>query len=171
MSASNGQIPDKAPIPEAARAALRRRGDRLLSELGSMRENDDNHLAIEPLDPQAELALRRGGDELIARLDSGRVALAAASSPVKRRWNWRHWSVAGAALVALALVILLQSPSASPSPAEPQITQLPPATAVGDPWSVSPITSPITSPAIPEPSSALLALISGVILLGRRRRP
>ncbi|MGI9242826.1 MAG: PEP-CTERM sorting domain-containing protein [Verrucomicrobiales bacterium] len=166
MSTSDEQLPDEAPIPEAASAALRQRGDHLLSELESMRRDEGSRPVIEPLDPQAELALRRGGDELLATLDSQRAELATASATGQRRWNWRH-SSAAAALIALATAIILNLPSASPPPAKPVVTKLPVSTTVGDQWSVE----PIASPAIPEPSSALLALLGGVILLGRRRRP
>jgi len=167
MSTSDHQLPDEAPIPEGASAALRQRGDHLLSELEFMRRDEASRQVIEPLDPQAELALRRGGDEFLATLDSHRAELATASTGVRRRWNWRHWSGVAAALIALATAIVLNLPSTSPPPAKPVATKQPVATAVGDQWSVE----PITSPAIPEPSSALLALLGGVILLGRRRRP
>lgn len=167
MSTRDEKLPEEAPIPEAASAALRQRGDHLLSELESMRRDEASRQVIEPLDPQAELALRRGGDELLATLDSHRAELATAPAACRRRWSWRHWSGVAAALIALAIGLVLKFPSASPPPAKPVATKLPVATGIGETWTVE----PITSPAIPEPSSALLALLGGVILLGRRRRP
>lgn len=175
MSAKDDQQHDQdpLPLPEGARTVLRQRGERLLSELGAMRQGEAaaGSLPIEPLDPQAELALRRRGDELLAELERQRAGIesAEASAPRGIQRSWRPWAGVAAALVALAAAVQMAIPLASPTPTTPATPAASdPATgSSGGQWSTQ---LPLAPPSIPEPNSALLTLFSAVIWLSRRRR-
>ena len=183
MSTNDHQQHDQEPLPAGARAALRQRGERLLSELESMRQDESaaGSLSLEPLAPQAELALRRRGDELLAQLELQRADLESveASAPGEsqtcQRRNWRPWAGVAAALVALAAAVQMAIPLASPPPATSATSATSAAPAASDPapgsavgqWSTQ---LPLSPPSIPEPNSALLTLFSAVVWLSRRRR-
>ena len=165
MSANNDQYHSETPIPSEARIALRRRGDLLLRQLESMRreKDEEKNATIEPLDPQAELALRRCGDSLLSDLADRRAELAPV--PERRRWH-RSWAAVAAGLVAMVGLAWWLARVPAPPPA----VEHPVAVAGEDrPEGEHPYYLP-AAPAIPEPSSTLLALAGAVVLIVRRHR-
>ena len=126
MSTSGDQREhDELPLPEEARAALRRRGDQLLGQLDSMRQENAERIEIEPLDPQAELALRQHGDELLDRLAAERPAII----PAPARRNWRHLiSIAALFVGFLGITWMTAISSLQPYSMKSQSTRRPAAT-------------------------------------------
>lgn len=161
MSTSGDQREhDELPLPEEARSALRRRGDQLLGQLDSMRQEDAERIEIEPLDPQAELALRQRGDELLNQLAAERSAII----PAAPRRKWRRLINIAALFVGFLGITWMTAISLFPEPPSPPSN--PPITPLKQTHA-----GQLTSPAIPEPSSSLLALLGGAWLIGRRQRP
>jgi len=126
-----------------------------------MRAEESARMEIRPLDPQAQLALRRRGDGMLADLAVRRAALSPAVR--ERPATRKSWLAIAAGLVAIGTGSWLLAGAFSPAP-----PALPPVAGndLGGPGEFG---HPLT-PAIPEPSSALLALAGAVVLLGRRRR-
>jgi hypothetical protein len=165
MSANDDQYHSEKPIPKEARIALRRRGDLLLRQLESMRREEDGkkNATIEPLDPQAELALRRCGDSLLSDLADRRAEL----TPVSERRHWhRSWAAVAAGLVAMVGLAWWLARVPAPPPAVEHPVAI---TDEDSPEGENPYYLP-AAPAIPEPSSTLLALAGAVVLIVRRHR-
>jgi hypothetical protein len=151
---------DDRKLPEAARAALHRHGEKFLGQLDAMREEGAERIEIEPLDPQAGLALRQRGDGFLDELAQQRAQHRQLAHRDRRRWL----SIA-AALIGIGAGAWLLGETFAP--------KLPPAqtAAAAQPSGKPDIPmQPITSPPIPEPSSALLALAGALVLIVQRRR-
>ena len=166
MSAPDDYPIQLEPLPEEARAALRRGGDGLLAQLESMRQSETGDIEIRALDPQAELALRQNGEGLLADLAAQRAELTLQEPEKERTSKRRRWLAIAASMVGVAGASVLVATALSPTPPPAPAVAVVPDSAQGG----NPLGQPLTNPAIPEPSSALLALAGAAVLLGRRRR-
>ncbi|MEM7385083.1 MAG: PEP-CTERM sorting domain-containing protein [Verrucomicrobiota bacterium] len=174
----NEPISSRKALPDEARSALSRNGEALFAMLDSERLGalpDETHPTDLPLTKDAREALHLGGQSIFDRLDEERVSLI-------RRKRWRLWGfVSTAAAAALFLIAVPIGLSLLPTnkPAAPGIAMTEkPSSTPANPHSVPPLdplmvaeVTESTNTAVPEPSSAMLMMISGLLLGLRRRRP
>lgn len=151
------------PLPDGARDALRLGGERLISQLGQLREAGSETADVDPLDPAATLALRRHGDGLLADLERQRAVLAGRPT-FWQRFRWLGVTAAAVGfLTAGGLIGELLFPGKEPAPLKLVSTESLQPPDVPDPLG--------HAASVPEPSSGLLLVLAGAILAGRRRRP